>query len=355
MAGSDKESAAAGARKFPGSESRKFDYFEPQGRTATLYEDLTVDVQPDPERYLLQGWIIDFADGLPTYTERRTAMKSANWHRFRSVDQEWDRTHYQRQSAIESAIKMISDNARAQGAAAAFDPSWVVVLQNHVGALKHPEYSLGITFMQAQRDGMSQMINTAILTNASYKLRFSQDLTLYLAEIGLDLANFDTAAGKQHWISDPMWQESRKAIETIRGIDDYLEAVFAANLLYENLVTGLVRDFVSRFGAPHGDFATPTIIGFGQADSQRNLANSVELFRILLNDDKHADHNRDVALRWVGIYAPLCAKAAHALQPLWSKPRIKCGTFEDAFEHAKRNTVESLSRIDPALGKGVEI
>jgi propane monooxygenase small subunit len=354
MAGSDKESAAAGARTFPGSESRKFDYFEPQGRTATLYEDLTVDVQPDPERYLLQGWILEFADGLPTYTEKRTAMKSADWHRFRSVDQEWDRTHYQRQSTVESAIKMTSDNARAQGAPAAFDPSWVAVLQNHVGALKHPEYALGITFMQAQRDGMSQMINTAILTNASYKLRFSQDLTLYLAEIGLELANFDTAAGKQHWLEDPIWQQSRRAIETIRGISDYLEAVFASNLLYENLVTGMVRNFIARFAAEHGDFATPNIVGFGQADYERNLANSIELFRVLLNDDQHANSNRDLALHWVGTYAPLCAEAAQALQPLWSQPRIKCVTFEDAFEHAKRNAVENLSQIDHALAKGVK-
>jgi propane 2-monooxygenase small subunit len=354
MAGSDKESAAAGARKFPGSESRKFDYFEPQGRTATLYEDLTVDVQPDPERYLLQGWIMDFAEGLPTYTEKRTAIKSANWHRFRSLDQEWDRTHYQRQAMIEGAIKMIGDNARAQGAAAALDPSWVPILQNHVGALKHPEYALGIILMEAQRDGMSQMINTAILTNSSYKLRFAQDLTLYLAEIGLELANFDSAAGKQHWLNDPLWQESRKTIEIIKGVPDYLEAVFAANLLYENLVTDLARDFVLRFGAAHGDFATPAVISFGRADYQRNLANSIELFRVLLNDDKHAEHNRGVVLRWLGVYAPLCTAAGRALQPLWSEPRVKCGAFGDAFEQAKHNTVESLSQIDPALGKGVQ-
>jgi propane 2-monooxygenase small subunit len=355
MAESEKESAAAGARTFPGSESRKFDYFEPQGRTATLYEDVTVDVQPDPERYLLQGWILKFADGLPTYTEKRTAMKSADWHRFRSVDQEWDRTHYQRQAGIENAVKMISDNARAQGAAAAFDPSWVAVLQNHVGALKHPEYSLGIIFMEAQRDGMSQMINTSILTNSSYKLRFSQDVTLYLAEIGIDLANFDTAAGKEHWLNDPIWQESRRAIETIRGVSDYLEAVLAANLLYENLVTGLVRNFVTRFGAEHGDFVTPSIVGFGQADYERNLVNSIELFRVLLNDDKYAEANRELAKRWIGIYAPLCVKAAQGLQPLWSQTRIKCAKFEDAFEHAKRKTVESLSQIDQALGKGVKL
>lgn len=355
MAGSEKESAAAGAVKFPGSESRKFNYFEPQGRTATLYEELTVDVQPDPDRYLLQGWILEFPDGLPTYTEKRTAIKSSNWHRFRSVDQEWDRTHYQRQAMIEGGVKMISDNARAQGASTAFDPSWVAVLQNHVGALKHPEYALGIIFMQTQRDGMSQMINTSILTNSSYKLRFSQDLTLYLAEIGLDLANFNTAAGKDHWLNDPLWQESRKAIETIRGITDYLETVFAANLIYENLVTGLVRDFVLRFAAPHGDYATPNVIGFGQADYRHNLANTIELFRVLLGDDKHAAHNHELALRWIGTYAPMCVRAAQALQPLWSQPRIKCATFEDAFDQARRNTIESLSQIDPALGKGVKL
>lgn len=354
MAGSENESAA-GARKFPGSDSRKFNYFEPQGRTATLYEDLTVDVQPDPERYLLQGWIIGFADGLPTYTEKRTAIKSSNWHRFRSVDQEWDRTHYQRQAAIEGAVKMVGDNGRAQGIAAALDPSWITILQNHVGALKHPEYALGIIFMEAQRDGMSQMINTAILTNSSYKLRFSQDLTLYLAELGLDLGNFDSSAGKQHWLDNPIWQESRKAIEIIKSASDYLEAVFASNLLYENLVTGLVRDFIVHSGAAHGDFATPSIIGFGQADYQRNLANSVELFRVLLHDDQYSDHNREVAQRWMDAYAPMCIGAARALQPLWAQPRIKSVTFEHAFDQARRNTVESLSQIDPALGKGVKI
>ena len=49
------KSAAAGAATFPGSDSRKFNYFEPKGRKATHYEDMTVDVQPDPERYLQIG------------------------------------------------------------------------------------------------------------------------------------------------------------------------------------------------------------------------------------------------------------------------------------------------------------
>ncbi|MHC2287758.1 hypothetical protein ACVIJW_003628 [Bradyrhizobium barranii subsp. barranii] len=90
------KSGAAGAAVFPGSDSRKYNYFEPKGRKATHYEDMTVDVQPDPERYLLQDWIISFPDGTPTYSKDWTAAKSSNWHKFRAVDQEWERTHYQR-------------------------------------------------------------------------------------------------------------------------------------------------------------------------------------------------------------------------------------------------------------------
>src|SRR5216683_2024395 len=82
------KSGAAGAATFPGSDSRKYNYFEPKGRKATHYEDMTVDVQPDPERYLLQDWIISFPDGTPTYCKDWTAAKSSNWHKFRAVDQE---------------------------------------------------------------------------------------------------------------------------------------------------------------------------------------------------------------------------------------------------------------------------
>lgn len=56
-------SGAAGAAKFSDSDSRKYRYFDPKGKRQSHYEDVTVDVQPDPERYLIQDWIINFANG----------------------------------------------------------------------------------------------------------------------------------------------------------------------------------------------------------------------------------------------------------------------------------------------------
>ena len=110
------KSGAAGAAIFPDSDSRKYHYFEPKGQRATHYEDMTVDVQPDPERYLLQDWIISFPDGNGAYVKDRTAAKSSNWHTFRAPDQEWERTHYQRQSKIETMVQSVIDNGRKSGA-----------------------------------------------------------------------------------------------------------------------------------------------------------------------------------------------------------------------------------------------
>ena len=83
-------SGAAGAAIFADSDSRKYRYFDPKGQRATHYEDMTVDVQPDPERYLIQDWIISFADGKGAYVKENTAARSSNWHLFRAPDQEWD-------------------------------------------------------------------------------------------------------------------------------------------------------------------------------------------------------------------------------------------------------------------------
>ena len=211
------KSAAAGAAQFVGSDSRRYNYFDPKGRKASHYEDVTVDVQPDPKRYLLQDWIIKFADGTPSFCEGWTKVKSGDWHKFRAADQEWERTHYQRQSTIVGTLSTVIANGRRSGAPQRFDETWVKLLQDHVGAYKHVEFGLGTSMMRAQRYGCTQMINNAILTNSSYKLRFAQDLTLYLGDLGLDIGGFDPESGKKHWLEDPIWQGTRHAVEIHHG------------------------------------------------------------------------------------------------------------------------------------------
>jgi propane monooxygenase small subunit len=337
------KSGAAGSAIFPGSDSRKYNYFEPKGRKATHYEDMTVDVQPDPERYLLQDWIISFPDGTPTYSKDWTAAKSSNWHKFRAVDQEWERTHYQRQSTICGMVQNTIENGRKSGAPARFDAAWVKILQNHLGAYKHAEFGLGTSTMQAQRYGYTQMVNNAILTNSSYKLRLAQDITLYLSEIGLDLPGFDIAAGKQHWLEDPIWQGVRKSIESVMGSNDYLEQYFATNVVFEPLVGELFRSgFLMQAASAQGDFITPAVISAAEADYERNLANTVELFHILGEDPTHGAHNIALFNKWLVKHADLALNAANHLQPIWSQPRVKVAIFSDALARAK-NRIKGIA------------
>lgn len=342
-------SGAAGAAQFAGSKSRKYNYFEPRGKRATHYEDVTVDVQPDPERYLIQNWIIEFEGGKGggAYRKDNTAALSSNWHAFRAPDQEWERTHYQRQSKIETMVQAVIANARKAGAHKVFDKVWQTILQKHLGAWKHAEFGLGTSLMQAQRYGYTQMINNATLTNSSYKMRLSQDITLYLAEIGMDIDGWSDELGKQAWLEDPIWQPCREAIETIMGSEDYLEQYFAINIVFEPMVGELVRSgFFMQAAAANNDFITPPVISAAEADFERNLANTVDLIYLLAHDEEHGPHNRALFKSWLAKHGALAEKAAAALQPIWSQPHSKPVSFEDVKAVSK----ERLDHIVAELG-----
>jgi propane 2-monooxygenase small subunit len=349
-------SAAAGAKKFAGSESRKFNYYQPKGRRATLYEDVTVDVQPDPERFLRQGWIISFADGTPAYSDKHTKIKSSDWHAFRDPNGEWERTHYIRQAGVEKQITLTIQNARLEKTFENFDKTWIKVLQDHLGASKHPEYGLGMLFQSAQRDGMSQMINNATLINASDKLRYAQDVALSIMDYAQEIKQFDESAGKDNWLNNPIWQGVREVVENLPASTDWAEQVFAANLVYEPLVGELFRSgFLMQFAASHGDYVTPTIVSTAEADFERNLDYSYEMFSILLHDPQFADHNKQVARDWLIKWVPKCVKAAKELQPIWSQPRIKVTTFTESNTRAKARFNSIFEQLELKLPAEVKL
>ena len=105
--------AEAGAAAFAGSDSRSYNYFEPKGRRATKYEDVTLDVQPDPEKYLTQGWILGWANGDIGYDANWTKVKSSNWHSFRDPNEEWERTIYVNNSNSIRQVQQSIENAKS--------------------------------------------------------------------------------------------------------------------------------------------------------------------------------------------------------------------------------------------------
>ena len=176
--------AEAGSKEFPSSTSRTFNYFKPAKRRATIYEDVTVDVQPDPERHLTQGWIYGFADGTSGYPKEWTKLKSSNWHLFLDPNEEWEQTIYRNNANVVRQVQHNIANAKAAHSFAQWNRQWIDVVAKHCSAWAHAEHGLGMhVYVPANRDAPTNMINNALSVGAVHKLRFAQDVILYNLEL----------------------------------------------------------------------------------------------------------------------------------------------------------------------------
>jgi propane monooxygenase small subunit len=364
--------AEAGAKEFPDSSARKFNYYNPQRRKQTHYEDVTVEVQPDPRHYLSQGWLYGFSDGRGGYPLDWTVLKawgsdrpeperypgsggkgydwpSLGWHEFRDPNEEWELTLYRYNANV---VRQLNQNVEAARQTKAFDQwnrSWVQFVQHNLGAWMHVDHGLGLyLFANANRRAPTNMHNNAISVNSMHLIRAAQDLALYNLTLSEEIVGFDGTAHIETWNRDPAWQGVRETAELLTAIDDWCEAVFAANVVFQPLVGELFRSHLVQHAAPrNGDFVTPTIVGAEEYDfAERDLRYTKPMFELLANDREFAAHNKEIMQQWLVDWVPRVISAARTLQPLWSQPEAKPPRFEDGLDAAKAR----FSRIVTDLG-----
>ena len=363
--------AEAGAKEFPDSSARRFNYYVPQKRKQTHYEDVTVEVQPDPRHYLAQGWLYGFSDGRGGYPLDWTVLKAwgsdrpepvrgpgsggkgyewpaHGWHEFRDPNEEWELSLYRYNSNV---IRQLSQNVEAARQAKAFEqwnPNWVRFVERHIGAWMHVDHGLGLyLFANANRRAPTNMHNNAISVNSMHRIRSAQDLALYGLTLSEEIEGFDGTAHLEAWNSDPAWQGVRETAEALTAIDDWCEAIFAANVVFEPLVGELFRSHLVQQAAPrNGDFVTPTIVGAEEYDfSERDLRYTKAMFALLTNDREFADHNKARLQEWLVDWVPRSIEAARRLQPLWSQSDAKPYRFEDGLDRSKNRFTGILSDL----------
>jgi propane monooxygenase small subunit len=353
--------AEAGAKEFPDSTARRFNYYVPQKRKQTHYEDVTVEVQPDPRHYLAQGWLYGFSDGRGGYPLDWTALKAwgsdrpepargpgsggkgydwpaTGWHEFRDPNEEWELSLYRYNSNVVRQVTQNVEAARRSKAFEQWNPNWVRFVERHVGAWMHVDHGLGLyLFANANRRAPTNMHNNAISVNSMHRIRAAQDLALYGLTLSEEIEAFDGSAHLDAWNSDPAWQGVRNTAERLTAIDDWCEAIFAANVVFEPLVGELFRSHLVQQAAPrNGDFITPTIVGAEEYDySERDLRYTRAMFELLTADREFAEHNKRILQEWLADWVTVSIGAARALQPLWSQPDLKPPRFEDALDRAK--------------------
>jgi propane monooxygenase small subunit len=227
-------------------------------------------------------------------------------------------------------------------------------VERHVGAWMHVDHGLGLyLFANANRRAPTNMHNNAISVNSMHRIRTAQDLALYNLTLSEEIESFDGAAHIEAWNSDPAWQGVRKTAEQLTGIDDWCEAIFAANVVFEPLVGELFRSQLVQQAAPgNGDFITPTIVGAGEYDfAQRDLRYTIAMFELLTNDREFADHNKAIMDGWLSVWVPRAISASRTLQPLWSQPDFKPPRFEDGLDRAKSRFGGILTQLSLAEPK----
>ena len=363
--------AEAGAKVFPDSDARRFNYFTAAKRKQSHYEDVTVEVQPDPRHYLSQGWLYAFADGKGGYPLEWTALKAwgsdrplperspgsggkgydwpaLGWHEFRDPNEEWELTLYRYNANVVRQLNQNIDAARQAKAFEQWNRNWVDFVAKHVGAWMHVDHGLGLyLYANANRRAPTNMHNNAISVNSMHRIRAAQDLALYNLTLTEEVEGFDGAAHLATWAEDPAWQGVRDTAEQLTGVWDWGEAIFAANVVFEPLVGELFRSNLVQQAAPaNGDFVTPTLIGAEEFDfSERDLRYTKAMFHLLINDKEFAAHNQALLQKWLEDWVPKSIAAARALQPLWSQPDAKPIRFEDGLDRAKSRFAGILSEL----------
>src|SRR3974377_2265117 len=187
--------AEAGAKEFPDSNNRRFTYYSPAGRKQSHYEDVTVEVQPDPRHYLSQGWLYGFSDGRGGYPpEWRPvhAWGSARpepkrypgsggkgydwpahgWHEFRDPNEEWELTLYRYNANVVRQLNQNVDNARAVKAFDNWNSAWIRFVERNVGAWMHVDHGLGLyLYANANRRAPTKNPNNPLSVDSRPRLR----------------------------------------------------------------------------------------------------------------------------------------------------------------------------------------
>lgn len=346
----------AGALTFPSSKSRTYNYYKPAKLRATMYEDVTVDVQPDPERHLTQGWIYGFGNGPGGYPQEWTKAKSSNWHVFLDPNEEWEQSIYRNNSAVVHQVELCLRNAKRARVYDSWNVSWLKFIERNVGAWMHAENGLALhVFTAVQRSGPTNMINTAVAVNAAHKMRFAQDLALFNLDLSEADVPFEGGVHRQVWQEAPEWQPTREVVERLTAVGDWCELLFATNVVFEQLVGSLFRtELVMQIAARNGDYITPTIIGTGENDYDRDLGYTRALFRLLTQDEAHGTTNKEIFGQWLSTWVPRCLEAARALQPIWSQPAEKPVTFATSLDNAKAKFASVLEDLGLDIPKELD-
>jgi Methane/Phenol/Toluene Hydroxylase. len=325
---------------------RQFAYFTPAGRRATMYEDVTCDIQASPQRHQLRGYGTAFADGRSPWQLDSTRLSVEDWYSFRDPSGLWERSYYQSGTRYERSIEDAVNVAVRDGHLDRLDKGWVEFLRENFQQLAFVEHGIWLLLAVAARDGLSDTITHCMCFEAAMKQRQAQAVVLYAMDLEPSHGEFSIKASKESFIADDPWQPLRKVLEELATVTDWGERVFAVNVCIEPLVgTLLRRELFLRGSGLTGDTTLPTLLNVAQLEYQFARDWTDVMLKMVTSSEQHGPANADVLEDWSQRWLPKVREAAAALRPVFES-----GPDGLDFDAAVQATECDLAAILEAAG-----
>lgn len=313
---------------------RRFGWYTPKRRRATLYEDVTVDTQPSIHRHIDREWPVHFEDGRGMWWPESTRLRSADWYAFRDPGEMWERTYYRQGTEHEKLVEGSVGGARRERIFEDFTPEWRDFLRAHLQVPAFVEHGLWLALASSGRDCLSDTVAHCVVLDAAMKQRHAQAIVLYGLDLESYFGDFPVERARESFLHDEPWQATRRYVERLRATADWGERIVAANICFEPLVGVLLRrELLIRAPKWGGDALTSAIGHVAQVEWSWIADWTSELTRFVLADEEHGEANREVLDGWISSWLPEARSAADALQPVFDALPAGAGGFAGARQN----------------------
>lgn len=314
---------------------RRFDWYTPKRRRATLYEDVTVDTQPSIHRHIDREWPVHFEDGRGMWWPESTRLRSGDWYVYRDPGELWERSYYKQGTEHEKLVEGAVGGARRERIFEDFTLEWREFLRAHMQVPAFVEHGLWLALASAGRDCLSDTVAHCVVLDAAMKQRHAQAIVLYGLDLDSYFGEFPVERARASFLGDEQWQPARRYLERMRSTADWGERIVAANICFEPLVGVLLRrELLLRAPKWGGDALTSALGHVAQVEWAWIADWTAELIRFVLADEEHATANRDVLAEWMASWLPDARAAADALEPVFDALPEGAGGFAGARDNA---------------------
>ena len=297
---------------------------------------MTIDVQANIGRHQTFGYQIAFPDGRPSFWD--SSETRTDWWAYRDPGEMWTRTFYQMGALHDKEITTALEVAKNDDLYAGFAPEWVEFLRDELEAIALAEYGLSMPMAHALRPALGDAAANCVSFNGGFKLRHAQTLALYGMELDEAIGEFPIQRGKRSFLEESAWQPTRRYLERLEAVHDWVEIIVATNVVFEPLVGVLLRrEVLMGAASANGDLVTPTYGQAAQAEWAWARAWSTAFVAQLVGDAEHGEANRGVLSRWLADWVPQAREAADALSA-WFE-RVPNVDFADARTRVEQDFV----------------